>query len=241
MKDVIITDDKTKFPVEKAIELYYSTYGNGNGGFDNLSLEKFKDIVKTFVEDYSKQKPVEWGEEEKARIERITSFVWNNRKGDTSEIYQQEQDIAWLKSLRPQSNMIQWKGDNLKEVISFTGKSPKFNEWFKSWDDFEKYVHSHNNILKIFCEDGSHYEVPVGAWIVKSPYGYNVPSKGRFISKSAEWSEEDRNKIADYLYCLNVGFTQASAKERAKDIGAAIEIISEEGEGTEIKLEVPLK
>lgn len=30
-------------------------------------------------------------------------------------------------------------------------------------------------------------------------------------------------------------------KERAKDIGAAIEIISEEGEGTEIKLEVPLK
>ena len=30
-------------------------------------------------------------------------------------------------------------------------------------------------------------------------------------------------------------------KERAKDSGAEIDIISEAGEGTEIKLEVPLK
>ena len=42
--------------LEKAIELYYFSYGNGHGGFDNLSLEKFKDIVKTFVEDYAEKK-----------------------------------------------------------------------------------------------------------------------------------------------------------------------------------------
>ena len=79
--------------------------------------------------------------------------------------------------------MIQWTGKNLKEVIDFTGKSPKFGEWFKSWEDFENYVHSHYDILKLFCEDGSHYEVPVGAWIVKTPDGYNTPSVFRFIQK----------------------------------------------------------
>lgn len=92
--------------------------------------------------------------------------------------------------------MIQWTGKNLKEVIDFTGKSPKFDEWFNSWADFENYVHSHDDILKLFCEDGSHYEVPVGAWIVKTPDGYNIPSRFRFIQKPAEWDklqEEFRN------------------------------------------------
>lgn len=98
--------------------------------------------------------------------------------------------------------MIQWTGKNLKEVIDFTGKSPKFGEWFKSWEDFENYVHSHGDILKLFCEDGSHYEVPVGAWIVKTPDGYNIPSRFRFIQKPAEWSKNDTvflNEITDYF------------------------------------------
>lgn len=34
----------------------------------------------------------------------------------------------------------------------------------------------------------------------------------------AEWSEDDRKNIADFLYGINVGFTQAAAKDRAKDI-----------------------
>ena len=81
------------------------------------------------------------------------------------------------------NNIIQWTGNNLKEVIDFTGKSPRFGEWFKSWEDFENYVHSHSDILKLFCEDGSHYEVPVGAWIVKTPDGYNVPSVAKYIQQ----------------------------------------------------------
>lgn len=83
-------------------------------------------------------------------------------------------------------NMIQWTGNNLKEVIDFTGKSPKFGEWFKSWDEIESYVHSHGDILKLFSDDGSHFEVPVGAWIVKTPDGYNVPSVARFIHVKQE-------------------------------------------------------
>ena len=49
--------------LDKAIDLYYYTYGNGRGGFDHLSLEKFKDIVKMFVDDYGMQKPA-WSEED---------------------------------------------------------------------------------------------------------------------------------------------------------------------------------
>ena len=45
--------------------------------------------------------------------------------------------------------IIQWTGHNLKEVIDFTGKSPRFDEWFKSWEDFENYVHRHGDILKL--------------------------------------------------------------------------------------------
>ena len=80
------------------------------------------------------------------------------------------------------------------EGIDFTGKSPKFGEWFKSWDEFESYVHSHGDILKLFSEDGSHFEVPVGAWIVKTPDGYNVPSVARFIPAKQEHPEVDVEK-----------------------------------------------
>lgn len=38
-------------------------------------------------------------DEDKKRIERIASFIWKNRKGDTDDIFQQEQDAEWLKSL----------------------------------------------------------------------------------------------------------------------------------------------
>lgn len=79
--------------------------------------------------------------------------------------------------------MIKWNGDNLRQVIDFTGKSLNFYEWFKSWEEYEAYVHAHGNILKLFDEEGNHYEVPVGAWIIKSPDGYNVPSVAKYVSK----------------------------------------------------------
>jgi hypothetical protein len=98
----------------------------------------------------------------------------------------------WLRSIKdkfvPSNNIssIQWKGDNLQEVIRFTGVSPYFNNWFKNWQEYEDYVHSHNNILKLFNADGSHYEVPVGSWIVHTPDGYNVASKAKFIPKFSD-------------------------------------------------------
>ena len=49
------------------------------------------------------EKPAEWSEEDKKRIQRIYDFLWKNRKGDTDTIYQIEKDADWIKSLRPDS------------------------------------------------------------------------------------------------------------------------------------------
>ena len=50
--------------------------------------------------------PTGWGQENQERINRIYDFLWKNRKGDTDEIYRQEQDANWLKTLDPR---VDWK------------------------------------------------------------------------------------------------------------------------------------
>ena len=126
----------------------------------------------------------------------MSGSVWVGR----SVLQELKSDIITSLQQEQPNNMIQWTGNNLKEVIDFTGKSPRFGEWFKSWKEYENYVHTHNDILKLFCEDGSHYEVPVGAWIVKTPDGYNLPSIARFIHAKQEQSKVDLEKeLHNYL------------------------------------------
>ena len=149
-----------------------------------------EDVAKGICSDFKLES------EDERIMKRIKNALveWNEKysfPGDSDDM------IAWIERQAEQKlNMIQWTGDNLKDVIEFTGYSPKFNEWFKTWEEYETYVHSHNNIFKMFYEDGSHYEVPVGAWIVKTPDGYNVASKSTYIQKPApkvepKFKEED--------------------------------------------------
>ena len=114
-------------------------------------------------------------------------LISSDKIEDWGELIQQEQP----------DYMIQWTGNNLKDVIDFTGRSPRFEEWFKSWEEYENYVHTHNDILKLFCEDGSHYEVPVGAWIVKTPDGHNVPSIAKYIQKEQPEVNAENNGWID--------------------------------------------
>ena len=101
--------------------------------------------------------------------------------------------LAYLEKQKEQKpKMILWTGKNLKEVIDFTGKYPRLDEWFKSWEEYENYVHSHNNIFKLFCEDGSYYEVPVGSWIVKTPDGFNIPSLFKFVQKPVKLNDNTK-------------------------------------------------
>lgn len=113
--------------------------------------------------------------------------------------YEWDAEKKELKKIEQKPDMIQWKGNNLKEIIDFTGKDKNFDKWFKSFAEYEKYVSEHDNIFKLFNADGSHFEIPVGSWIVKTPDGYNVASKAIFKNKPAEWSEEDE-KISNTIY-----------------------------------------
>ena len=72
---------------------YASPYDNNT----KLLVSLLHDLEK--LEKQGEKKPT-WSVEDKKRIDRICDFVWKNRKGDTDEIYQQEQDVNWLKSLK---------------------------------------------------------------------------------------------------------------------------------------------
>ena len=63
---------------------------------------------------------------------------------------------------------------DLKAVINFTGLYKKgFDEWFHgSWEEYEKYVHEHDNIIKLFNPDGTlGMLVPVGTTLIKDFHG----------------------------------------------------------------------
>lgn len=150
-------------------------------------------------------------------------YRWSYKVKDTEVLYwihledlsqlEKEGDLS-LQQEQP-NNIIQWTGNNLKEVIDFTGKSPRFGEWFKSWEEFENYVHTHNDILKLFCEDGSHYEVPVGAWIVKTPDGYNLPSVAKYLQQ--EQPKVDLDKEAE-SYWVDAGWSKVMTLGKFKHI-----------------------
>ena len=93
---------------------------------------------------------------------------------------------------------IVWNGDNIQEVLNFTGVDSRFDEWFKSFEDYENYVHSHSDIFKIFINNSKkHYECPVGTIIVKTEAGYNYPlgillnDNGQVESSELEEASDD--------------------------------------------------
>lgn len=71
---------------------------------------------------------------------------------------------------------MQWTGENLKEVISFTGKHPKWGEWFSTWDEYKTYVKTDRNVFKIFTLEGVMEAMP-GDWIIKGVKGEFYPCK----------------------------------------------------------------
>lgn len=69
---------------------------------------------------------------------------------------------------------IQWTGDNLKDVLDFTGKSIRFNEWFKSFEDYAALVALEGHTFKLFDPFGNYRGIAYkGDYIVKDEYGNN--------------------------------------------------------------------
>ena len=78
---------------------------------------------------------------------------------------------------------IEWNGDNLKEVLEFTGKTEKFDEWFSSFEDFALHVKSDGNVFKIFTLEGV-MNANIGDYIIKGVTGERYPCKPDIFHKT---------------------------------------------------------
>lgn len=67
---------------------------------------------------------------------------------------------------------VQWTGDNLQEVIEFTGRHHSAEDW--SWPYFENVVKYKG--LKIFTMEGP-LMAAVGDWIIRGVQGEHYPCK----------------------------------------------------------------
>lgn len=107
-------------------------------GDRDISSKEFREKVQSWLKSLEGrvQPKQEWSEEDRKRIQRISNFIWKNRKGDTDDIYQQEQDVKWLKSLRLQNNitdeeLAQAKKDVYNDVlnkIEYHSSEPTFDD-----------------------------------------------------------------------------------------------------------------
>ena len=80
---------------------------------------------------------------------------------------------------------IRWDGENLAEVLSFTGKSPRFEEWFSSFDEYAAHVSSDDNKFKVFTPEGA-MEANVGDWIIRGVRGEHYPCKPDIFAATYE-------------------------------------------------------
>ncbi len=71
---------------------------------------------------------------------------------------------------------IQYRGFNLVEVLEFTGRHPRFNEWFSDVEEYRAYVSRNGNIFKIFTLEGV-MEASPGDWIIRGVKGEHYPCK----------------------------------------------------------------
>lgn len=65
---------------------------------------------------------------------------------------------------------IQWTGRNLQEVLNFTGKHPRFDEWFPAFHMYEEHVANSGNRFHIISNEGTLVCLP-GDFIVKNEQG----------------------------------------------------------------------
>lgn len=80
---------------------------------------------------------------------------------------------------------MQWTGDNLADVLQFTGKHDKFNEWFENFKDYAAHVSKDGNIFKIFTLEGTMDASP-GDWIIKGVKGEHYPCRPDIFAMTYE-------------------------------------------------------
>jgi len=74
---------------------------------------------------------------------------------------------------------VEWTGENLKEIIMFTGRHETASGW--SWEKFEEVVAESG--LKIFTLEG-HHMATIGDLIIKGVHGEFYPCKPDIFAKT---------------------------------------------------------
>lgn len=80
---------------------------------------------------------------------------------------------------------IQWTGENLAEVLAFTGKHPRWDEWFKSFEQYETHVLNDGSIFKIITLEGTMDAIP-NDWIIRGVKGEHYPCKPDIFESTYE-------------------------------------------------------
>lgn len=78
---------------------------------------------------------------------------------------------------------VEWTGENLKEVLNFTGKNESFDVWFKDFDEYQNHVKLDGNIFKIFTLEGV-MKASVGDYIIRGVNGEHYPCKPEIFNKT---------------------------------------------------------
>lgn len=112
---------------------------------------------------------------------------------------------------------IQWTGENLKEVIQFTGKHPRFNEWFSCWEDYERHVQHDGRRFKIFTLEGAMTADP-GDWIIRGVKGEHYPCKPDIFAATYDAAAEIRSDLPPHQQ--RVVMEKAELDERRVKLGA---------------------
>ena len=80
---------------------------------------------------------------------------------------------------------IQYTTENLFDVMQFTGKHPKWHDWFTSWEHYEDHVKKDGYVFKILTPEGTMKAVP-GDWIIRGVNGEHYPCKPEIFEKTYE-------------------------------------------------------
>ena len=90
---------------------------------------------------------------------------------------------------------VQWTGQNLHDVFEFTGKHPKWDEWFENWKAYEAYVRDNGDTFKIFTLEGSMTASP-GDWIIKGVAGEFYPCRDDIFRRTYDEAGDAKDKEA---------------------------------------------
>lgn len=83
---------------------------------------------------------------------------------------------------------IQWTGENLREVLAFTGKHPSWVLWFQNFAEYAAYVAADRQVFKIKTLEGTMEAMP-GDWIIRGVKGECYPCKPDIFVATYEAAE----------------------------------------------------